>query len=61
MKKMILVFFLFVGMSSMVSVFVVLLQSICIGIDVIYVLFLLKDVKGDFVGFDIDLGNELCF
>ncbi|MER1323717.1 transporter substrate-binding domain-containing protein, partial [Klebsiella pneumoniae] len=35
-------------------------QSIRIGTDATYAPFSSKDAKGDFVGFDIDLGNELC-
>lgn len=60
MKKLIFVLFLLVGFFIVVFSYVVLLEMVCIGIDIIYVLFLLKDVKGDFVGFDIDFGNEMC-
>lgn len=47
-------------MSSTASVFAALPQSIRIGTDATYAPFSSKDAKGDFVGFDIDLGNELC-
>ncbi len=40
--------------------FAALPQSIRIGTDATYAPFSSKDAKGDFVGFDIDLGNELC-
>ncbi len=46
--------------SSTASVFAALPQSIRIGTDATYAPFSSKDAKGDFVGFDIDLGNELC-
>ncbi len=48
------------GISSASSVFAALPQSIRIGTDATYAPFSSKDAKGDFVGFDIDLGNELC-
>ncbi len=60
MKKTILALSLLVGMSSTASVFAALPQSIRIGTDATYAPFSSKDAKGDFVGFDIDLGNELC-
>ncbi|PZZ95783.1 lysine/arginine/ornithine ABC transporter substrate-binding protein ArgT [Klebsiella pneumoniae] len=60
MKKPILALSLLVGMSSTASVFAALPQSIRIGTDATYAPFSSKDAKGDFVGFDIDLGNELC-
>ncbi len=59
MKKTILALFTR-GMSSTASVFAALPQSIRIGTDATYAPFSSKDAKGDFVGFDIDLGNELC-
>ena len=60
MKKTILALSLLVGMSSTASVFAALPQSIRIGTDATYAPFSSKDAKGDFVGFDIDLGNEMC-
>lgn len=60
MKKTILALSLLVGMSSTASVFAALPQSIRIGTDATYAPFSSKDAKGDFVGFDIDLGNEPC-
>lgn len=35
-------------------------QTVRIGTDATYAPFSSKDAKGDFVGFDIDLGNEMC-
>jgi lysine/arginine/ornithine transport system substrate-binding protein len=60
MKKTILALSLIMGISSASSVFAALPQSIRIGTDATYAPFSSKDAKGDFVGFDIDLGNELC-
>ncbi len=35
-------------------------QTVRIGTDTTYAPFSSKDAKGDFIGFDIDLGNEMC-
>ncbi len=35
-------------------------ETVRIGTDTTYAPFSSKDAKGDFVGFDIDLGNEMC-
>lgn len=51
---------LMMGICSASSAFAALPQSIRIGTDATYAPFSSKDAKGDFVGFDIDLGNELC-
>lgn len=37
-----------------------LLQTVRIGTDTTYVPFSSKDAKGDFIDFNIDLGNEMC-
>lgn len=60
MKKTVLAFSLMMGICSASSTFAALPQSIRIGTDATYAPFSSKDAKGDFVGFDIDLGNELC-
>ena len=60
MKKTVLALSLLLGLSSASSVFAALPQSIRIGTDATYAPFSSKDAKGDFVGFDIDLGNEMC-
>ena len=60
MKKTVLAFSLMMGICSASSAFAALPQSIRIGTDATYAPFSSKDAKGDFVGFDIDLGNELC-
>lgn len=60
MKKSIFVLFLLVGFFIAVFSYAALSETVRIGIDIIYVSFLSKDVKGDFVGFDIDFGNEMC-
>ncbi|RXY18146.1 histidine ABC transporter substrate-binding protein HisJ, partial [Klebsiella pneumoniae] len=51
---------LLVGMSSRASVFAVLPSSSRNGTAATYAPFSSKGAKGDFVGFDIDLGNALC-
>lgn len=58
MKKQVLVLSLLLGLSS--TVYAALPQTVRIGTDATYAPFSSKDAKGDFVGFDIDLGNELC-
>lgn len=60
MKKTVLALSLLLGLSSAASVFAALPQSIRIGTDTTYAPFSSKDAKGDFIGFDIDLGNEMC-
>lgn len=60
MKKTILALSLIMGISSAASVSAALPQSIRIGTDTTYAPFSSKDSKGNFIGFDIDLGNELC-
>jgi len=60
MKKTVLALSLLLGLSSASSVFAALPQSIRIGTDTTYAPFSSKDAKGDFIGFDIDLGNEMC-
>ncbi|WP_435952793.1 lysine/arginine/ornithine ABC transporter substrate-binding protein ArgT [Dryocola sp. BD626] len=58
MKKQVLALSLLLGLSS--TVYAALPQTVRIGTDATYAPFSSKDAKGDFVGFDIDLGNELC-
>ncbi|WP_151995299.1 lysine/arginine/ornithine ABC transporter substrate-binding protein ArgT [Buttiauxella massiliensis] len=60
MKKQVLALSLLLGLSATASVFAAIPQSIRLGTDTTYAPFSSKDAKGDFVGFDIDLGNELC-
>ncbi|MCS2149793.1 lysine/arginine/ornithine ABC transporter substrate-binding protein ArgT [Scandinavium manionii] len=60
MKKTVLALSLMLGISSASSVFAALPQTVRIGTDATYAPFSSKDAKGDFVGFDIDLGNEMC-
>ncbi len=60
MKKKVLAFSLLLGLSTSASVFAALPQTVRIGTDATYAPFSSKDAKGDFVGFDIDLGNEMC-
>ncbi|WP_435927283.1 lysine/arginine/ornithine ABC transporter substrate-binding protein ArgT [Dryocola sp. BD613] len=58
MKKQVLVLSLLLGLTS--TVYAAIPQNVRIGTDATYAPFSSKDAKGDFVGFDIDLGNELC-
>ncbi len=60
MKKTVLALSLLLGMGAVSSAFAALPQTIRIGTDATYAPFSSKDAKGDFVGFDIDLGNEMC-
>lgn len=60
MKKTVLALSLMLGISSASSAFAALPQTVRIGTDATYAPFSSKDAKGDFVGFDIDLGNEMC-
>ena len=58
MKKQVLALSLLLGLSS--TVYAAIPQNVRIGTDATYAPFSSKDAKGDFVGFDIDIGNELC-
>lgn len=60
MKKSILALSLLVGLSAAASSSAALPETVRIGTDTTYAPFSSKDAKGDFVGFDIDLGNEMC-
>ena len=60
MKKSILALSLLVGLSTAASSYAALPETVRIGTDTTYAPFSSKDAKGDFVGFDIDLGNEMC-
>lgn len=56
MKKSILALSLLVGLSAAASSYAALPETVRIGTDTTYAPFSSKDAKGDFVGFDIDLG-----
>ncbi|MFH2934801.1 lysine/arginine/ornithine ABC transporter substrate-binding protein ArgT [Citrobacter freundii] len=58
MKKTVLALSLLVGLSATAASYAALPQTVRIGTDTTYAPFSSKDAKGDFVGFDIDLGNE---
>ena len=60
MKKKAFALSLLLGLSVASSAFAALPQTVRIGTDATYAPFSSKDAKGDFVGFDIDLGNEMC-
>jgi len=60
MKKTVLALSLVLGLGTVSSVMAALPQSIRIGTDTTYAPFSSKDSKGEIVGFDIDLGNEMC-
>ena len=60
MKKSILALSLLVGLSAAASSYAALPETVRIGTDTTYAPFSSKDAKGDFVGVDIDLGNEMC-
>lgn len=60
MKKSILALSLLVSLSAAASSYAALPETVRIGTDTTYAPFSSKDAKGDFVGFDIDLGNEMC-
>ena len=60
MKKTVLALSLLVGLSATAACYAALPQTVRIGTDTTYAPFSSKDAKGDFVGFDIDLGNEMC-
>ncbi|EIQ80751.1 histidine-binding periplasmic protein [Shigella flexneri 1235-66] len=60
MKKTVLALSLLVGLCATAASYAALPQTVRIGTDTTYAPFSSKDAKGDFVGFDIDLGNEMC-
>lgn len=60
MKKTVLALSLLVGLCATAASHAALPQTVRIGTDTTYAPFSSKDAKGDFVGFDIDLGNEMC-
>ena len=60
MKKTVLALSLLVGLSAAAGSYAALPQTVRIGTDATYAPISSKDAKGDFVGFDIDLGNEMC-
>lgn len=60
MKKTVLALSLLVGLSAAAGSYAAFPQTVRIGTDATYAPFSSKDAKGDFVGFDIDLGNEMC-
>ncbi len=60
MKKTVLALSLLLGLSATASVYAALPQTVRIGTDATYAPFSSKDAKGEFVGFDIDVGNEMC-
>lgn len=60
MKKTVLALSLLVGLSAAAGSYAALPQTVRIGTDATYAPFSSKDARGDFVGFDIDLGNEMC-
>ena len=60
MNKKALALSLLLGLSASASTFAALPQTVRIGTDATYAPFSSKDSKGEFVGFDIDLGNEMC-
>ena len=59
MKKTVLALSLLVGLSAAASSYAALPQTVRIGTDATYAPFSSKDAKGDFVGFDIDLPEDL--
>ncbi|MBS0846804.1 lysine/arginine/ornithine ABC transporter substrate-binding protein ArgT [Citrobacter sp. JGM124] len=60
MKKSVIALSLLLGLSGSFSAFAQSGQALRIGTDTTYAPFSSKDVKGEIIGFDIDLGNELC-
>lgn len=60
MKKSVIALSLLLGLSVSFSLFAKGEQTLRIGTDTTYAPFSSKDAKGDFIGFDIDLGNALC-
>jgi len=59
MKKSVIALSLLLGLSGSFSVFAQG-QTLRLGTDTTYAPFSSKDAKGEFIGFDIDLGEELC-
>ena len=60
MKKLVLSLSLVLAFSSATAAFAAIPQKIRIGTDPTYAPFESKNSKGELVGFDIDLANELC-
>ena len=60
MKKLVLSLSLILAFSSATAAFAAIPQKIRIGTDPTYAPFESKNSKGELVGFDIDLANELC-
>ncbi len=60
MKKTVLALSLLIGLGATAASYAALPQTVRIGTDTTYAPFSSKDAKGDFIGFDIDLGNEMC-
>ena len=60
MKKLVLSLSLVLAFSSATAAFAAIPQKIRIGTDPTYAPFESKNAKGELVGFDIDLANELC-
>ena len=60
MKKLMLSLSLVLAFSSATAAFAAIPQKIRIGTDPTYAPFESKNAKGELVGFDIDLANELC-
>lgn len=60
MKKLVLSLSLVLAFSSATTAFAAIPQKIRIGTDPTYAPFESKNSKGELVGFDIDLANELC-
>lgn len=60
MKKTVVALSLLLGLASAANVYAALPKTVRIGTDATYAPFSSKDAKGEFVGFDIDLGNEMC-
>lgn len=60
MKKSVIALSLLLGLSGSFGVFAQSGQTLRIGTDTTYAPFSSQNAKGEFIGFDIDLGNELC-
>lgn len=60
MKKTVLALSLLIGLGATAASYAALPQTVRIGTDTTYAPFSSKDSKGEFIGFDIDLGNEMC-
>ncbi len=59
-EKLVLTLSLVLAFSSATAAFAAIPQKIRIGTDPTYAPFESKNAKGELVGFDIDLANELC-